>query len=543
MLSYVGKCVSIDGTPFAMLRYTVICALKVYLIVSAQKSKYKGSTLSRVWPRPQMQVNHRDLYTYDPQLFEIEIIHKTCALLTEAVNRCTHNLKRLLKLVKNLTSKTRSMSVNKPIVKLQVELTNECEEYPQLGMEESYSLTVLSISNLKSTSIWGIIRGLETFTQLFSLTADHREIYVNKTDIHDYPRYSHRGLLIDTSRYFIPLASIFKTIKAMAINKMNVLHWHMTDDLSFPYQSEVLSELSSKDAFNSSMVYTNSNILEVISYARERGVRVIPEFDVSSHTRLWGIAYPKIMAECHFDNKTNVTLGTMNPINETTYKLIRRLFNEVQNVFKDKYFYLGGNEIDFPCWESNPTINKYMKDNNLKSNELLAMFFMNVFALLQNDTSPIVWQDVFDNGVPLNLDTIVHVWKGDGKDILQPILRGYQVLCSSNWYLNKSGTFDDFYKTDLQKMVTHITNKARITKLIIGGEACIWGEEVNNGNLITQVWPRTCAVAERLWSDVEDHNFSVIPAEVKYRLNQHVCHMIIRGIPIKPLEGNKTCVV
>lgn len=421
---------SIDRSPLAMLRCTVFfCALNMYFVVSAHGPKYNGSTLGRVWPRPQMQVKHKDLYTYDLEQFKVKITHGTCPLLTAAINRCIFNLKRLQKLIKkganNWEIKTGNTNIKGPIKKLQVVLTNECEEYPQLDMDEAYTLTVSAKSRLNSASIWGIIRGLETFSQLFFLAADYRQICVYKTDIHDYPRYLHRGLLIDTSRHYLSLPHIFLTIKALAINKMNVFHWHMTKDQSLPYQKKVSPKLNQKGAFNSSSVYTNKDILNVIKYARERGVRVIPEY-VPSHAH----AYPNIIAECNRKNQSNITSGTMNPINDTTYKLIGRLFPIVQTLFKDKHFHLGGAEIDLPCWESNPIINKYLKDNNLKSRDLLAKLFLNISSLLRNDTAPIVWQDVFDNGVPLNLDTIVHVWKDDTKDMLRPMLQGYQVLYS-----------------------------------------------------------------------------------------------------------------
>lgn len=529
-----------------MLLCTVFfCVLNAYFVLNAHGPKYNDLNFGRVWPRPQMQIKHKALYTYDPLVLEVNITNESCAILTEAINRCIFNMKSLQKLLENYTNISEVQNCNvsfiEPIQKLQVELTNECEEYPQFGMEEAYILIVSSISKLKSSSIWGIIRGLETFSQLFFITTDHTKICVHKTEIHDFPRYSHRGLLINTSRYFLSLSSIFMTIKALAINKMNVLHWHMTDDQSFSYKSEVLPELSRQGAFQSSMVYTKRDIQTVIDYARYRGIRVIPEFDVPTHTRSWGRAFPKIITEC--DNNTSETLGIMNPINDTTYKLVWRLLNEVQNVFQDKYFHLGGDEINFSCWESNPMISKYMKDQDLQSSDLLAMFFLNIIPMLKNNKSPIVWEDVFENGVPLHLDTIVQVRKGDGEQMVRPMIQGYQVLYSTKWYLDQPYTFDDFYRTDPLKIVTNITDVAWISKLAIGGEACMWGENVDDENFFIQVWPRTCAVAERLWSDAEAHNFYTIPAEVTTRLNEQICRMIRRGITLNSLVENAACVV
>lgn len=531
----------------AMLRSVAVCyALNVYVVANALKPLYTGSlyvpTLGEVWPRPLQQIRYNNTYSFDPQIFKVTIMKETCAMLLGAINRCIFNLKSLQTIVIKHGKKSENnddKNKKEPMQKLHVTLTSECEEYPHLGMEEAYYLEVGIVSSLSSTSIWGIIRGLETFSQLFFVTPDDSEVCIRKTQINDSPRYSHRGLLIDTSRHFLSLTSILVTIKALAINKMNVLHWHMTDDQSFPYQSEILPALSRRGAFHSSMVYTKSDIQKVIDYARDRGIRVIPEFNVPSHTLSWGVAFPHILAECYNENNEKLGSGVMNPIIEITYRLIRYLFAEVVEVFKDKYFHLGGDEVNFPCWESNPSINKYMKDNDMKSSDLLALFFKNTFPLVKNST-PIVWQEVFDEHVPLNFDALVQIWKGDGEAMLKPIQEGYYVLYSTKWYLDRIDTFDDFYNQDPRQMVVDITNKPWDAKRVLGGEACMWGENVDDQNLISRVWPRTCAVAERLWSAAEKTYQEKV--EVKYRLEEHVCRMNRRGISLPPL-GPGFCVV
>lgn len=531
-----------------MLRSIVIFNALVFIVTSALEPIYTGSlyvpTVGEVWPKPQMQNKFSDLYIFDSQIFKVKIMKESCAMLTEAINRCLFNLHNLIQIAAKYGNKSETAAAdqkrNEPIQKLYVELMSECEEYPHLGMEEGYYLDVLATSTLRSASIWGILRGLETFSQLFFITSDYTKICIHKTVIHDYPRYSHRGLLIDTSRHFLSLTSILVTLKAMAINKMNVLHWHMTDDQSFPFQSEVLPELSRRGAFHSSMVYKKSDVLKVINYARYRGIRIIPEFSIPSHTLSWGIAYPHILAECYNEDKQLVGRGTMNPIKDVTYRLIRYLFSEIQELFKDKYFHLGGDETNYPCWESNPTISKYMKDNDMTSSDLLAAFFQNTFPLLKNSTSFVVWQKIFDEHVPLNFDTLVQVNKGDDAAIVKPIQEGYHVLYSTNWQLDLQATFDDFYRQDPRKMVTKITKKNWVAKYVLGGEACMWGDNVDDRNLFSRMWPRTCAVAERLWSAAEKNDKNLV--EVKYRLEEHICRMTRRGIPLQPV-GPGFCVI
>ena len=117
--------------------------------------------------------------------------------------------------------------------------------------------------------------------------------------IHDKPRLRHRGLLLDTSRHFIPVDDIYLTLDAMSYNKLNVFHWHIVDDTSFPYESSVFPELSSKGAFHPSMTYSPRSIQKIIDYARLRGIRVIPEFDSPAHTKSWGQGHPYLLSKCY----------------------------------------------------------------------------------------------------------------------------------------------------------------------------------------------------------------------------------------------------
>ncbi|CAB3236550.1 unnamed protein product [Arctia plantaginis] len=484
---------------------------------------------------------------------------ETCHILKSAINRYydvirgLHRIawRHLRKHSKHTPERANVTDVNfqGSIKELQIKIRSPCEEHPQMDMDEIYSLNISAVSSLSSDSIWGALRGMETFVQLLYLSDDYKSVFINATDIVDYPRYPHRGLLIDTSRHYISVSNILKTLDAMEMNKMNVLHWHIVDDQSFPYQSEKFPQLSAQGAYTPTMIYTKNNINHIVNYARDRGVRVLPEFDVPGHTRSWGVAYPNILTKCYQFGKL-IGLGPMDPTKNITYKLIGELFQEIQQRFPEKYFHVGGDEVQLSCWKSNPKILKFMRNNNMtKTSELHAYFMNKIIPLLGENSKPIVWQEVFDKGVPLR-DAIVQVWKSENYKTLVKILKaGHKLIYSASWYLDQlqnGGDWIHYYKVDPRQMIPSSQTKLNLDD-IVGGEACMWGEVVDDRNIQSRVWPRTSAVAEKLWSpelpyDRQDHYSHNPPQDVFHRLEEHSCRMNRRGVYAQPPNGPGFCV-
>ncbi|EMP38930.1 Beta-hexosaminidase subunit alpha [Chelonia mydas] len=386
--------------------------------------------------------------------------------------------------------------------------TPHCDGFPDMDSVESYKLsTSEDLSLLSSESIWGALRGLETFSQLIWRDEDGT-FYLNKTDIVDFPRFAHRGLLLDTSRHYLPVRAILETLDVMAYNKFNVFHWHIVDDPSFPYESAAFPELSRKGAYNPvTHVYTLNDVKLVIEYARLRGIRVISEFDTPGHTHSWGPGAPGLLTPCYAGSIPSGVHGPVNPILNTTYQFMTELFREVSTVFPDFYLHLGGDEVDFTCWRSNPEIQAFMQRMGFGQDyaKLESFYIQRLLDIISSyGKGYVVWQEVFDNGVKVKPDTIIHVWRENAGPYQQEVARvtkaGYRALLSAPWYLNRISYGQD-WQTAYQVEPLEFEGSPEQKELVIGGEACMWGEYVDVTNLTPRLWPRAGAIAERLWSN------------------------------------------
>ncbi len=155
---------------------------------------------------------------------------------------------------------------------------------------------------IEAQTVWGALRGLETFSQLVYADAKN-QLLINETEIEDGPRYRYRGLLLDTARHYLPKKILLANLDAMAYNKLNAFHWHLVDDQSFPFVSQKYPTIHQKGAYTPKHVYTPADVQEVIEYARMRGIRVIPEMDTPGHTHAMARAYPELLTPCYKNGK------------------------------------------------------------------------------------------------------------------------------------------------------------------------------------------------------------------------------------------------
>jgi hexosaminidase len=430
---------------------------------------------------------------------------------------------------------------------LHVQVAEPENDVLAFGVDESYNLTIGGGSDqsaqLSATTIWGAMHGLETFSQLVLWNEASETYAVSGLPMHvgDEPRFAWRGLLVDSGRHFLSVATLLRAIDALSYNKMNVLHWHAVDAQSFPVESASYPRLSN-GAYSPRARYSSAEIAHVVSYAKNRGVRVVVEFDVPGHAASWGVGYPTIVAQCPPSLSGNINNVPLNPTQNLTYEVLSGLLTDMSALFPDQYMHLGGDELVYSCWTQDPAIAAWMRANHMSTPQQLENYFESRLRSIVNgklNRTMIVWQEVFQaSGVEMSADTVVEVWK-DQPTLESVIAAGHQAIYAAPYYLDKQipgqptfyewvDTWKNFYASDPTEQLQSSANK----HLVIGGEAAMWSEQVDSANFDSRVWPRASAVAERLWSPSYVNDV----ASASNRLAQFRCTSLAqRGIGAGPI--------
>ncbi|KAH9503393.1 hypothetical protein Btru_072904 [Bulinus truncatus] len=242
------------------------------------------------WPMPKEWIKSKSIFTLSSR--DIQLISSiNCDVIQQAFNRFRLRLKDVTGSNEGATQGQGQITSEGEIKDIYINIqTEDCPRYPQLGVSEQYDLNITTVIYISAPEIWGALWAFETLGQLtFNLDS---EWYVNQTFIRDEPRFAHRGLHLDTARHFYNLDILKTNLVSMAMNKLNVFHWHVVDAQSFPYNSTTFPELALKGAYSPDQVYSQSDVQEIINYAAQRGIRVLPEFDTPGHAQSWGKGYP-----------------------------------------------------------------------------------------------------------------------------------------------------------------------------------------------------------------------------------------------------------
>ena len=403
------------------------------------------------------------------------------------------------------------------------ELQINCVKNGKIGLyeDESYQLEIQSNKIIiNATTDLGALHALETLLQM--LQNNSTSYYFPTAMITDFPRFTWRGIMIDVARHFQPIDVIKRNLDAMAAVKMNVFHWHLVDDQGWRIELKKhpkLTEMASDGNY-----YTQEEIKNIVKYAADRGILVVPEIDVPGHGTAILTAYPEIGSKVEnldsnaIKNKTKVPRvttyslernagifsPTLDPSNPKTYQLLSEIFDEVCPLFSGSYFHIGGDENEGKDWDSNPKIQEFMKKNKLTNNhELQTYFTMQLIPMLKKHGKQLMgWEEIMTKN--MSKDAIIHSWKGvnegvpAGKSLVDAVKGGYKTVLSNGYYVDLVYGVEDHYTVDPMPKDVVLTEaeKARI----LGGEATMWTELVTPLTIDSRLWPRTAAIAERLWS-------------------------------------------
>ena len=490
-------------------------------------------------------------------------------------------------------------SANKGSAKLMTTLRIDIESdnLSNLTIEskESYTLDVGPTTRITSAEVWGSRHALETLFQLLNnhpttspsldqdpptfnwqsvknslgnllkntvtattaaTAATATATATTVTTIQDQPKYKWRGLLLDTARHYFTPSTIERTMKAMAMNKYNVLHWHITDAQSFPLLLDNVPDLAHFGAHHPTLMYTPEDVQSIVSLGLQHGIRIVPEVDVPSHTASWSAAYPEIVVQCrkraqagadHFKARDK---DTLDPTLEKTYQVVGWVLDGLVSLFPDQYIHLGGDEVDLNCLYDDPNVmqravTQFGKSGNSKGRQhhpsvgkqMLQYFWDRVIQMVfARNKIPIVWQGTYDSGIQLNKKVVIQAWKCWGNPLLgvQSLQRakkqGHSVLQSSCWYLDWDSRFTDLYQQD--RMAARSTTREGEGETL-GGDICAWSETMDEFNIECRLWPRALAVAEKLWSGSGGVNTKVLQ-----RRDVQYARMLDRGALLNGGEQN-----
>jgi len=365
------------------------------------------------------------------------------------------------------------------------------------GADESYVLDVSpEKAVLEASTVEGALHGLETFTQLIMPGAEGFE--AASVHIEDHPRFPWRGLMIDCSRHWMPIEVIERNLDAMAAVKLNALHWHLSDDQGFRVESKRFPKL--QQFGSDGHFYTQDQVRHIIAYARDRGIRVVPEFDIPGHTTSWFVGYPELASApgpYSIERSWGIFQPTMDPSREETYKFLDKFLGEMTALFPDQYFHVGGDEVDPTQWKQSASIQAFARAHHLKTpDDLQAYFIHRVEGLVKKYGKTMIgWDEVLNP--ELQADTLIQSWRGPAA-LANAARKGHHGILSYGYYLDHMNPASFHYAIDPQIDQQLLDDKG--ASLILGGEACMWTEYVTPETVDSRIWPIAAAIAERLWS-------------------------------------------
>ncbi|RKQ39263.1 beta-N-acetylhexosaminidase [Enterobacter sp. R1(2018)] len=337
----------------------------------------------------------------------------------------------------NPTSPTIAIHINKAV-----------DPLPVLGSDERYELSVTADGiKLTANTRFGAMRGMETLLQLIQNGPQNTSVPF--VAIKDVPRFPWRGMLLDSARHFVPIEDILRQLDGMASAKLNVFHWHLTDDQGWRFASTAyprLQQLASDGQF-----YTQAQMKEVVRYATRLGIRVVPEMDLPGHASAIAVAYPELMSApgpYQMERHWGVLKPLLNPTNEATYKFVDALTGELAAIFPDAYLHIGGDEVDDSQWKESASIQSFMKQHNIADTHALQTYFnQRLEKILEKHHRQMMgWDEIYHPDLPKSI--LIQSWQG--QDALGTVAaNGYKGILSTGFYLDQPQSTAYHYRNEI----------------------------------------------------------------------------------------------
>jgi hexosaminidase len=427
--------------------------------------------------------------------FTVALAGHTDSRLTGAAERFAERLARQT----GLLITTKAVKGEKGTLVVRTE--HDSKAVQDVGEDESYLLEVTAAgATITAPTDLGALHGLQTFLQLVSVSPEG--FAAPAVSIKDTPRFTWRGLMIDSGRHFIPLDVLRRNVDGMEAVKMNVLHLHLSENQGFRVESKKFPKL--QEMGSDGLFYTQEEIRGLIAYARERGIRVVPEFDMPGHSTAWFVGHPELASgpgPYDIDRKWGILNPAMDPTNEKVYKFLDEFIGEMAKLFPDHFFHVGGDEVNGKEWDANPKIQEFIRAHDLKGNAGLQLYFNKKLQgiVSKHGKSMVGWDEVLDPTLPK--DIVIQSWRGQ-ESLAAAAKQGYRGILSNGYYLDLGWSAARHYAVDpMGEGAANLSPEERAR--ILGGEACMWSEYVDAENIDSRIWPRNAAIAERLWSPQE----------------------------------------
>ncbi|KAJ4719811.1 Beta-hexosaminidase [Melia azedarach] len=529
-----------------------IATLLIFFTSAVAFSVDLNDSLTYIWPLPAQFTSGEDTLSVDPQLsLSVSGNGGGSRIVKEGFERYKaiifkHNVNGVSR-YHSLFDRFRRRRSGYDIEKLTIVVHSDSEDVGlpsfffsiQLGVDESYTLSVAKNDGrsivrgamIEANTIYGALRALETFSQLCYFDYETKSVQVYKAPwyIQDKPRFAFRGLLLDTSRHYLPVDVIKQIIESMSYAKLNVLHWHIIDEQSFPLEVPTYPNLW-KGAYTKWERYTVEDAYGIVSFAKMRGINIMAEVDVPGHAESWGAGYPDLWPSPSCREPLDVAKNF-------TFDVISGILSDIRKIFPFELFHLGGDEVHTDCWTSTPHVKQWLQDHNMTAKDAYQYFVLRAQEIaISKNWTPVNWEETFNAfATSLNPLTVVHNWLGGGV-CPKAVAKGFRCIYSNQgfWYLDHLDVpWDGVYTAEPLEGIKDASKQ----ELVLGGEVCMWGETADTSNVQQTIWPRAAAAAERLWSSREAISSGNISLTALPRLHYFRCLLNRRGVQAAPVTN------